>query len=266
MKSIEVTGRTEDEAVEAALAELGLARDDVSVEIVERAKAGFLGIGSTPATVRIFYGGEDEPDSNPAPDTAGSAASEDAYTPDDISPDVKADEAPNPAPDGEAAPTTKGERSPRADTLDTFLSGLLERMGVHATMEISQTETDLSAVITCQEQGVLVGKNGEVLEALLHISSFVVNKERPRIRVSVDTENYRQRRDDEQASLARSTAEQARKTRRNIRLEPMNAYERHVVHEALQGSDNISTYSIGDEPRRRVVVCYGRGGERNTGF
>jgi spoIIIJ-associated protein len=264
MKSIEFTGRTEDEAVEAGLAELGLTRDDVSVEIVERAKAGFLGIGSTPATVRLFYGGEDEPTagSGPAVAARGDGDKRDAAG----EPEVKADEPPVTGRPEAVAQPAQGERGGRADALEAFLSGLLERMGVHATMEITQTETDLSAVITCQEQGVLVGKNGEVLEALLHISGFVVNKERPRIRVSVDTENYRQRRDDELAELARSTAEQVRKTRRNIKLEPMNAYERHVVHEALQGSDGISTYSIGDEPRRRVVVGYGRGGEHKNGF
>jgi spoIIIJ-associated protein len=209
MKSIEITGKTEEEAINAGLAELGLTRDDVSVEIIERAKTGFLGIGSTPATVRLVYEGEE----------------------------------------------TNSEK------LDAFLKGLFEHMGVQASASISETETDINAELTCDEKGVLVGKNGEVLDAISHVAAFVVhrgNRGRPRIRINIDAENFRRSRDEELAALARSTASKVIKLRHSIRLDPMNAYERHVVHEALQDNDKVSTYSVGEEPRRRVVVYYGR--------
>jgi spoIIIJ-associated protein len=209
MKSIEVTGKTEEEAIEAGLTELGLTRDDVSVEIVERAKAGFLGIGSTPATVRLVYEGEET----------------------------------------------------RAERLDAFLRGLFEYMGVNASASITETDTDINAELTCEEQGVLVGKNGEVLDAIAHVAAYVVHRGsrgHPRVRINIDAENFRRRRDEELSALARSTASKVIKLRHSIRLDPMNAYERHVVHEALQDNDKVSTYSVGEEPRRRVVVYYGR--------
>jgi spoIIIJ-associated protein len=234
MKSIEFTGKTEDEAVEIGLAELGLTRDDVSVEIIERAKTGFLGIGSAPATVKLSFEGANSPEGDsplaaePEPETKSSAP----------------------------------EAATRSDTLRTYLAGIFERMGVHASVEITETATDLNAEITCEEQGVLVGKNGEVLEALQHMSSFVVNRGRPRVRVNIDTENYRRLRDEQLAAIARDAAAKVMKSRHNIKLDPMNAYERHVIHEALQDNDKISTYSIGDEPRRRVVIYFGRREER----
>jgi spoIIIJ-associated protein len=236
MKSIEFTGKTEDEAVEIGLAELGLTRDDVSVEIIERAKTGFLGIGSTPATVKLSFEGASSPDS--APPTESEPKSESKIE--------------------SGAP----EASARSDALRAYLVGLFERMGVHASVEITETETDLNAVITCEEQGVLVGKNGEVLEAIQHMSSFVVNRGRPRLRVNIDAENYRRLRDEHLVATARDAAAKVIKSRHNIKLDPMNAYERHVVHEALQDNDKISTYSIGDEPRRRVVIYFGRREER----
>jgi spoIIIJ-associated protein len=218
MKSIEFTGKTEDEAVELGLAELGLTRDDVSVEIIERAKTGFLGIGSTPATVKLIFG----------EDSGGGAGGGDA----------------------------------RVEILNAFLTGLFEHMGVHASAEIQRTDTDLNAEITCEEKGVLVGKDGEVLDAIAHLASFVVNRGRERIRVNIDTEDYRRRRDEELEELARSTAGKVVKSHRSMALDPMNAYERHVVHEALQGDDRVSTHSIGEEPRRRVVIDYGRREEK----
>jgi spoIIIJ-associated protein len=219
IKSIEFTGKTEDEAVELGLAELGLTRDDVSVEIIERAKTGFLGIGSTPATVKLVFG-------------------EDAG--------------------GDATGDATGGGDARVEALDAFLTGLFEHMGVHASAKIQKTDTDLNADITCEEKGVLVGKDGEVLDAIAHLASFVVNRGRERIRVNIDTEDYRRRRDEELEELARSTAGKVVKSRRSMALDPMNAYERHVVHEALQDDDRVSTHSIGEEPRRRVVIDYGR--------
>jgi len=206
-KSIEVSGKTEDEAIELALVQLGLSRDDVSVEIVERAKSGFLGLKNTPALVRVFY-------------------------------------------------EAKEERTERAED---FLKGLFDRMGVDAGVDTKEGEGTISAVLTGKDIGALIGHRGETLDAIQHLTNYVVNRgSADRVRISLDAENYRQRRNETLESLAARTAGKVVKYRRNMTLDPMNAYERHVIHSALQNYDNITTYSVGSEPNRRIVVAYGR--------
>ena len=212
-KSIEVSGKTEDEAIEAALEQLGLSRDDVSVEIVEWAKSGFLGFKSTPAVVRVSYD-----------------ATED--------------------------------RSDRLDRVEDFLRGLLERMDVEAEMELSEGDGSIDVTLTGKDPGVLIGRRGETLDAIQHLTNYVINRGGSgRTRVNIDAENYRQRRNETLEALAARIAGKVMKYRRNMTLEPMNAYERHIIHTALQDYSNISTYSIGSEPNRRIVVAYSRNKE-----
>jgi len=206
-KSIEVSGRTEDEAIETALEQLGLARDDVSVEIIEQAKSGFLGLKNTPAIIRVLY-------------------------------EVKED---------------------RAMSVEGFLKGLLERMDVDADMEVTESEDSIDIVLTGKDPGSLIGRRGETLDALQHLTNYVVNRSvSSRVRINIDAENYRQRRNETLESLANRTAGKVIKYRRNMTLDPMNAYERHVIHSALQNYEQISTFSVGSEPNRRIVVAYGR--------
>ena len=242
IKTLEKTGRTEEDAVAAALAELGLERDDVSVEIVERAKSGFLGIGASPAVIRVSYEVEDEPE-----------AVEEAPAP------VKADA---PAVEPETAPAAK-PAAPVDENADyaairAFLTGLLERMNVEADIEIGPRENGgVNVNLSGSGMGAIIGRRGETLDAIQHLTNYVVNRGADKhLHISVDAENYRAKREESLVHLAEKMAEKAIKYKRSMALEPMNSYERHVIHTALQNYEGVTTSSTGEEPNRRVVVAY----------
>jgi len=210
-KTIEVSGRTEDEAIEAALEQLGLSRDDVSVEIMEQARTGFLGLKNTPAVVKVFY---------------------------EVSED-------------------------RADRVKVFLVGLVERMGIEGNIDVTDAGDSINVILSSKDPGALIGRRGETLDAIQHLTNYVVNRSASgRVRINVDAENYRQRRNETLEGLAAKTAAKVLKYRRNMTLDAMNAYERHIIHAALQEHENVSTYSVGSEPNRRIVVAYGKSGEK----
>jgi len=209
-KSIEVQGRTEDEAIELALEQLNLSRDDVSVEIVEQARSGFLGLKNAPAVIKVTYESKEE----------------------------------------------------RAEQVDTFLSGLFKRMDIDVSLDIKEEESAINVILTGKDPGALIGRRGETLDAIQHLTNYVVNRSvSGRVRINLDAENYRQRRNEALENLASKTAGKVMKYRRNMTLDPMNAYERHVIHTALQEHEHVSTFSVGNEPNRRVVVAYGEGKE-----
>lgn len=208
LKSIETTGKNEDLAIASALEQLGKSREEVSVEILERSKAGFLGIGAVPARVRVSY--------------------EYIETP--------------------------------AEKAEAFLKGLLERMGSDAVPEVEDRGEDgLFIRLNGQKLGMLIGRHGETLDAIQHLTGYVVNRGvSKRTHISVDAEDYWAKREESMKSLAYKVAAKVIKYRKNMTLEPMNSYERHVVHTALQDYEEVSTYSVGSEPNRRVVVAYGK--------
>ena len=206
-KTVEFTGRTEDEALANGLAELGLDRDDVSVEIVERHKSGFLGIGSTPARVKITYG---------------------------VSETAKVEE---------------------------FLKGLVERMGSDAEphAELDSETGNIKVEFTGSDLGMLIGRRGETLDAIQHLANDVINRgQSKRTRITVDAENYRAKREETLKRLALKIAGKVRKYHRNVTLEAMNSYERHIIHMVLQDEPEVTTFSIGSDANRRVVVSYDR--------
>lgn len=202
---VEATGKTIDEAIETALKMLGgVDRDSVSVEVREKPKSGFLGIGGTLAKVSVSY-----------------------------------------------STSTR-------DTVENFLAGLLEKMGTIAKIETKQQEDgNINVELSGENMGILIGRRGETLDAIQHITNLVANREEDNhIRVMVDTENYRTKRAETLEKLANKVAAQVLKYKRNKVLEPMNAYERHIIHATLQDTQNISTSSTGTEPNRRIVVSY----------
>lgn len=241
IKTLEKSGRTEDDAINAALKELGLDRDDVSVEIVERAKSGFLGIGASPAVVRVSY---EAPDEEPAPSTASAPVS------------AKVAEKAAPA----AAPAAADEPAEYA-AIRAFLTGLLDRMGVKADIAIAPRENGgINVDLSGSSMGAIIGRRGETLDAIQHLTNYVVNRgSDTHLHISVDAENYRSKREESLTKLAEKMAEKAIKYRRSMALEPMNSYERHVIHTALQNYEGVTTSSTGVEPNRRVVVSYVRG-------
>ena len=276
MSYIDVTGKTEEEALRKGLEQLGMERDDVSVSILERAKSGFLGIGATPARIRITYGPEEA-------DMAAPAEAEVKIIPE--KPAAAKKPAPAAAPKAEKP---RQERAPRADRprpekrerpapvepdidlplceddnakrIVAFVSGLLEHMDSSAEVRVYEMEKSrYKVVLVGEHMGQLIGHRGETLDAIQQLTSYAVNTGADkRIRVQMDAENYRARREQSLESLARKVAAKVQKYRRSVTLEPMNAYERHVIHAALQEVPGVTTYSVGTEPNRRVVVSYDR--------
>ena len=302
-KNIVTTGKTIDLAIEAALTQLGLDRDSVSVQVLQQAKAGFLGIGAQPAKVQVTY---EAPDPAPeAPKVALSAASrskpkaakapaapekkpevvkpavnkvEKTEAPKVEAPKVEAPKAEESKPQQpKAAKTPKENREPKApkapkepkvyapaaegsteETIEKFLKGLLENMGSQAVPHAVKGEDNTYQVdLVGEDLGFLIGHRGETLDAIQHLCNYAINKGiSGHVRVNVDAEEYRQKREDSLRRYARKKAQQVLKARRRTTLEPMNAYERHVIHATLQDMENITTHSTGSEPNRRVVIEY----------
>lgn len=271
MSYIDVTGKTEEEAIRKALQQLQMDRDDVSVEILERAKSGFLGIGSSPARVRVTYGQQEpeapaapvqpekKPEKKPEPKPQPKPQQPKPQKPEAPKAAPKAPEAPKAA-ETPAAPAQEPCQDDNARLITEFLTGLLEHMDSPAQVKVTETEKGrYSVVLEGQKLGQLIGRRGETLDAIQQLTNYAVNSGREkRIRVHVDAENYRAKREQSLESLARKVAGKVTKYRRSVTLEPMNAYERHVIHAALQDVPGVNTYSIGTEPNRRVVVSYDR--------
>ena len=276
IKFIDMTGKTEDEAIRRALEQLGLERDDVSVEILEGAKSGFLGIGGSPATVRVSYDdGQPEPVKPEPKSAAPKAEKKPVYCAEVLQKEVRAREKQErEAKRGERRAEPKAEKAPRepvvlgeeirdgkSEQIRTFLSGLLEHMDAKAEVKVYEVEKNRYQVILEGEKlGALIGRRGETLDAIQQLTNYSINRggESKRARVQIDAENYREKREESLERLAQKVAGKVVKYRRNVTLEPMNAYERHVIHTALQDTQYITTFSIGTEPNRRVVVSYDR--------
>ena len=257
-KWIETTGKNEEEAIAAALRQLGMDRDDVSVEIIDRAKSGFLGIGSVPAKVRVSYEAPDEPEVKEEPQkTPVEEVSVESET-------IAEAPAEEPKKSAEPVETVVPEGDETAEKIAAFLTGLLEHMNVSATPSISVgSEGSYQVVLVGENLGALIGRRGETLDAIQQLTNYSVNRGAShRVRIHVDAEHYRAKREEALERLARKMAGKAGKYRRNMTLEPMNASERHVIHTALQEYPNVSTYSIGTEPNRRTVVSYSPGEHR----
>ena len=282
---IDVTGKNEDEAISKALAQLGLDRDDVSVEVLERAKSGFLGLGACPAKIRVYYGPEEEapaPEPAPAPKPEPvqarprSAAPEKKERPERRErvprekkerPEKKEQPAgPRWEETAPAQPVSPGEEvnDEKAAAIKTFLTWLLEHMDSAAGVKVYLPEKGrYKVVLEGQGLGALIGRRGETLDAIQQITSYAVNRGGgPRVRIHLDAENYRAKREQSLQHLARKVAGKVVRFRRSVTLEPMNAYERHVIHTALQDFEGVTTYSTGMDPNRRVVVAFDRGERR----
>ena len=301
-KFIVTTGKTIELAIEAALSQLKLDRDSVSVEVLKNARSGFLGIGASPAEVKVTY---EAPDEEAAPKTALSSASRskpkerpeiktaatsgvisrpgkkiepEQKQKSDRKPEQKqkpehkkADRRPEkkerrpekpvkaaaPAPEKTYAPAQPGSVE---EQIEVFLKGLLEHMGSDAVPHAFQIdEESYRAELVGNDAGLLIGRRGDTLDAIQYLTGYAINRDREkRLRVSVDAGDYRLKREEALQQLARKMAAKAAKYHRNFTLEPMNAYERHVIHAALQDYPDVTTFSTGAEPHRRIVVAYSK--------
>lgn len=308
-KTIVVTGKTIDLAIESALNQLGLDRDSVSVQVLQQAKSGFLGFGAQPAKVQVTY---EAPDPVPeAPKVALSSASRSkpktAKKPEapktepvkqepqpEAAKEVEPPKAPAPRQEAPAAEkprqprperrsdTPKAPKQPKSETtpkqpkapktftpaapgsveekIEVFIKGLLEKMDSDAVPHAwKDADGNYQVELTGSDLGYLIGRRGDTLDAIQHLANYTINRGMEgHIRITVDAEDYRQKREESLRRYARKKAQQVLKARRRTTLEPMNAYERHVIHAALQDMDNITTHSTGTEPNRRVVIEYVR--------
>ena len=310
-KYIVTTGKTIELAIEAALAQLKLDRDSVSVEVLKNARSGFLGIGSSPAEVKVTY---EVPDEVVAPKTALSSASRSkpkerpeipAATTGVISrpgkkiepeqqprrtekkSDRRTEKKAEPRPERKAEPRAekpRQEKQPKAEApkraeapkvartyapaepgsveekIEVFLKGLLEHMGSDAVPHAYKLdEESYRADLVGGDAGLLIGRRGDTLDAIQYLTGYAINRDREkRLRISVDAGDYRLKREDSLRQLANKMAAKAAKYHRNFTLEPMNAYERHIIHAALQDYPEVTTFSTGTEPHRRVVVSYAK--------
>ncbi len=339
---IDITGKTEEEAIRKGLEQLRLDRDDVSIEILERAKAGFLGFGSAPAKIRMSYGPdrpEPVPEPEPIPQEPPKSGEEDkpvqerrehrrkkpavpavadAETPEVVAerprrkpkpqkavqepkqkpaqeskpPKQKPAQESNPPkqkpvqeakpakqkpvqdakpakqkpvqeakpPKQDAAPVSTEEvNDEKAAAIRAFLSGLLEHMEITAEIRVYQPEEGrYKVILEGAGMGALIGRRGETLDAIQQLTNYSVNRNGARARIQLDAEGYREKREQSLQNLARKEAAKVVKYRRSRTLEPMNAYERHVIHTALQDFPGVNTYSTGVDPNRRVVIAFDR--------
>lgn len=156
-------------------------------------------------------------------------------------------------------------RAKRVETIDEkaadFLTSVFDAMGIRVIVEIklNEEEKEMEINLTGEEMGILIGKRGQTLDSLQYLVSLVVNKESEGyLRVKLDTENYRERRKETLETLAKNIAYKVKRTRRSVSLEPMNPYERRIIHSALQNDKYVTTHSEGNDPYRHVVVTIKR--------
>lgn len=236
MEYMEFKGKTKNDAITEACRHFSIPSDKLDYEVIDEGKAGFLGMGAKPAVIRARVKEENTEVIEP----------------------VKLSETPV-----IASVQTAAEKMDKIEEIDVeaaakkFLDDVFAAMGI--TVEISVKYNDslksLEVELSGDEMGVLIGKRGQTLDSLQYLISLVVNKGTSEyIRVKVDTENYRQRRRETLENLAKNIAYKVKRTRRPVSLEPMNPYERRIIHSALQNDRYVTTHSEGDEPFRRVVV------------
>ena len=203
MEFIEVSAKTEDDAITEASIKLGTTSDKIEVEVIEKGSTGFLGIKSKPAIIKAR------------------------------------------------------KKNDTVDNIREFLENVFSAMNMEVTIDIKKAEDDkvYEVELSGKEMGLLIGKRGQTLDSLQYLTNLAVNKHSDGyIKVKLDTEDYRQRRKDTLENLAKNIAYKVKRTKRPVSLEPMNPFERRVIHSALQGDRYVETHSEGEEPFRHVVV------------
>lgn len=256
MNVVEKTGKTVEDAVKAALEELGVSRDQVDVDILEASKSSILGLfGGRNAKVRVTV---KEPAMAPEPEVVEEAPVEEA--PAEKAAEPEAEEAPaveSKAPAAKPQVDKEEERKAAANAAKAFLESIFKAMGMDLMIEkfINRKEDEIVLKLHGDGIGVLIGKHGQTLDALQYLTNLAANKgHKDWNRIILDAENYRERRRQTLERLAKNLADRVKRTRKKAMLEPMNPYERKIVHLSLQNDPAVTTYSEGEEPYRKVVI------------
>ena len=263
MEYVEFSAKTVQDAITEACTHFIVTSSSLEYEVVEEGSTGFLGIGSKPAVIKARVKSEDV-------EEAKSVFSEDAKEEKKDNKEAKKENKKEvKAEVKEAKKEEKAEKKEEKKreinvnaaevekTANDFLKDVLDKMGIanEITTKYDSNENCLNIEISGEDMGVLIGKRGQTLDSLQYLVSLVVNKgTKEYIRVKVDTENYRERRNKTLENLAKNMAFKVKRTRRSVTLEPMNPYERRVIHSALQNDSYVTTHSEGEEPYRKVVI------------
>lgn len=247
-------GTDVEEAVKLALIDLKLTRDEVEVTVLEEPSKGFFGIGSKLAKVRVEPKKKEE---IPEPEL-------EPYTE-----EIEKEQLEPKKNEKRRKEKKKREkkkplipREPEENMIEvedhpalSFLKEMTEKMGLSLDITAKIGNSSIYLNIKGKDSGTVIGKRGQTLDAIQYLTSLVVNKENDKyVRVVVDAENYRAKREKTLEQLANRLAEKVIKTRKSVRLEPMNPYERKVIHATLQGNPSVTTKSEGEEPYRRVII------------
>ena len=263
MDWVEFTGKTVDEALDLALDKMEVSSDQVEYEVLEKDTSGLLGLFSKPARIRVRLLSEEESTEETKDEEETVPVME---TESEVETETKESSL-----DEEVVVEVPVEKL--CDTAEDFLKKVCSNMGIEATFDVSceREECLINVNIVGNDMGLLIGKRGQTLDSLQYLTSLVVNKESGTyFKVKIDTENYRARRKETLENLARNIASKVKKTRKPVSLEPMNPYERRIIHSALQNDKMVETYSEGEEPNRKVVIAIKKGfrdsGNRNGGY
>ena len=242
-------GTDVDTAVELALADLKLTIDEVDVTVLEEPSRGFFGIGSKLALVRV------EKKKNP------DKKAEDKIEKNDNTKALLQKKAEKSVSKKEPVKKVvieepKGDMEPCDDHVAiSFLKEVTDQMGLNLDISAKLNDDNVYVDIQGKDSGTIIGKIGQTLDAIQYLTSLVVNKDAENyVRVVVDAENYRSKREKTLEQLAERLAEKVVKTKKSVRLEPMNPYERKVIHATLQNSPHVITRSEGQDPYRRVII------------
>lgn len=272
MDFIEISAKTVDDAITKACINMETSSDNLEIQVVSEGSAGFLGFRSKPAVIKVRR-------KEAAPEVEKEVIKEPVKKPLKKEPvkeqkkEVKKELKKEPKKKQEKGDFSAAEEEPRKrntvvkktqeeidqviETAKTFLSGVFKAMKlpVEINTKYDNENANLDIDFSGEDMGVLIGKRGQTLDSLQYLTSLVVNRDQENyIRVKLDTENYRNRRKDTLENLARNIAYKVRKTRKSVSLEPMNPYERRIIHSSLQGNKYVETYSEGNEPYRHVVI------------
>ena len=254
MDYIEVSAKTIEEATSQATAQIeSQGRVVTSVKVLEEPSKGFLGFGKKDALVRVYF---EEGTAEPTAVVEEVVSVVETVTETAVD-TVETDntEIPVVVEDG----ITKAEQDFIADTGKEFLLGIFGKMGLSVQIEKLTTKDKITFQVHGEDLGILIGKHGQTLDAIQYLTNLVANKEvHRRCQIVVDVENYRSRREETLIQLAHRLGAKVRRTRQKIALEPMNAFERKIIHVALQNEKHIKTDSEGQEPYRHIVIYYKR--------
>ena len=287
MEYIEVTGKSVEEAITNACTKLGIPSDKLDYEVIDKGNSGFLGIfNSKPAKIKAREKQEESVvEQVKAEETKKSieapvhtekkfekkadnfkkaepkkefkVESKKEYKPADNHKNAEVKEAPKAEEKPKAEPFTAEQKEVIKKDIQTFLNNMFGAMNMEVKADITfdDEENSVNVDLSGDNMGVLIGKRGQTLDSIQYLTSLVINKNSEKyVRVKLDTENYRKRRKETLESLAKNIAYKVKRSRRPVSLEPMNPYERRIIHSALQADKFVSTRSEGEEPFRHVVV------------